>query len=36
MVILDSHHDRDHVEAERNERFLVTHHPLGWMRRRLD
>jgi cephalosporin hydroxylase len=30
---LDSHPEFEY-DSERNERFLLTHHPLGWMRRR--
>lgn len=29
-------HPEFEYDAERNERFLITHHPLGWMRRRAD
>jgi cephalosporin hydroxylase len=32
-AFLDRHPEFVH-DRERNERFLVTHHPLGWMRRR--
>jgi cephalosporin hydroxylase len=27
-------HPEFEYDRERNERFLLTHHPLGWMRRR--
>lgn len=29
-------HPEFEVDAARNERFLITHHPLGWLRRRPD
>ncbi len=32
---LKRHPEFEH-DAERNDRFLLTHHPLGWMRRRAD
>ncbi len=32
-AFLDRHPEFEH-DAERNDRFLLTHHPLGWLRRR--
>jgi cephalosporin hydroxylase len=29
-------HDEFEYDEERNERYLLTHHPLGWMRRRAE
>jgi cephalosporin hydroxylase len=31
-----SRHPEFEVDQERNERFLITHHPMGWLRRRTD
>jgi cephalosporin hydroxylase len=31
-----SRHPEFEYDRERNERFMLSHHPLGWMRRRLD
>jgi cephalosporin hydroxylase len=31
-AFLDRHPEFEY-DRERNERFLLTHHPLGWMRR---
>jgi cephalosporin hydroxylase len=32
---LERHREFEH-DSERNDRFLLTHHPLGWLRRRAD
>ena len=34
-AFLEAHPEFEY-DAERNERFLLTHHPLGWLRRRSD
>jgi cephalosporin hydroxylase len=30
-----SHHPEFEVDVARSERFLITHHPMGWLRRRI-
>jgi cephalosporin hydroxylase len=35
LAFLDRHPEFEH-DVERNERFLITHHPVGWLRRRPD